>query len=174
MRWHTHVLTGITSLWLLEAVPGAVQPESVAILAGLAAFGALLPDLDAAESKIRSLSVAGVRPFAPFADAANSAWGHRGVLHSPAVLLPLAVILSPLALWWGWPASAALWLGYASHLVADAATKTGIPRWPGKGRLFLLPKDWRISTGSKAEDTLLPLLAFAVVVLLLKHMPFRV
>ncbi len=172
MRWHTHVLLGISSLWLLQAIPGALPVDHVALLAGLAAFGSLLPDLDAGESKVRSLSVAGVRPFVLFADAANRTWGHRGLLHSPLILLPLGLLLVPLAFWLGWSGAAALWLGYASHLLADACTPSGIPLWPLGQRLHLLPPLWRIRTGSAAEDALLPLLVLLVVLLLLGHLPF--
>lgn len=56
----THALAGIASLWCLQVVPTLIRPELLAPLGVLAALGALLPDLDATESQIKRLSVAGV------------------------------------------------------------------------------------------------------------------
>jgi membrane-bound metal-dependent hydrolase YbcI (DUF457 family) len=170
MMARTHVLLGINALWLLQIVPSAVTPENIALLAAACTFGALLPDLDAVESKIKSLSVAGIRPFVPFAEAANRTWGHRGFLHSPLALLALAIVLTPLTLWAGWQTSAALWLGYATHILADAATRTGVPGVRLSNRWYLLPKPWRILTGSPAEDVLLPILASTALFLLLSKL----
>ena len=47
-----------------------------------AAFGALLPDLDASESKVKHLGVVGVEPFMQPATTLHQALGHRGMLHS--------------------------------------------------------------------------------------------
>jgi inner membrane protein len=173
MMWRTHVLFGISSLWLLSPVPGVLTSHTVGPLAAFAAFGALLPDLDAEESKIRSLSWGGVRPFVPLSGIIHKAWGHRGLLHSPLGLCCAAggaIVLSLFG--YGLPALA-LWLGYASHLAADACTKTGIPGWPNRpqARLYLLPTRWRFVTGSAAEEALLPLLGVAVLALLLTHYP---
>jgi hypothetical protein len=43
--------------------------------------------------------------------------------------------------------------------MADACTRTGIPGSPFTKRIFLLPKKWRILTGSSAEEMLFPFLA---------------
>ena len=59
--WRTHALLGVGALWLLAPVPGALTPGNVGPLCALAAFGALLPDLDAEESKVKSLGVMGIR-----------------------------------------------------------------------------------------------------------------
>jgi membrane-bound metal-dependent hydrolase YbcI (DUF457 family) len=170
MLARTHVLLGLSALWPMEAIPHVVTGDSIAILATAAVFGALLPDLDAAESKLQQLSIAGVRPFAPFGALAHQAWGHRGFLHSPVALVLLAALLAVPALWWGWTVSLALWLGYASHLIADACTKTGIPGWRAGERFYLLPRRLRISTGSAAEEMLLPILAASVILLFLRHL----
>ena len=170
MLSRTHILIGVCTLWGLSLIPEAITRDSVALLAGVATFGALLPDLDAAESKIKSLSVKGVRPFAPFADLAYQTWGHRGFLHSPLALGILGIALIPLTFWVDWQIPLALWLGYGSHLAADACTRTGIPGAPFTKRLFLLPKRWRFLTGSPQEDMLFPLLASAVMFLLLRYL----
>ena len=159
MLSRTHILIGVSTLWGLALLPDALTRDNVALLAGIATFGALLPDLDAVESKIKSLSIKGVRPFAPFAEMANQVWGHRGFLHSPLALGLLGLVLAPSVFWVDWQVPFALWLGYGSHLMADACTRTGIPGSPFTKRIFLLPKRWRILTGSSAEEMLFPFLA---------------
>lgn len=174
MTWRTHALVGVTSLWLLEIVPHAIDPNAatgnIGLLAAVAALGALLPDLDAADSKVKHLSLGGgVAPFALPALVLHRAFGHRGLLHSAMGLALFGLLVClPLSFWWGGPPSLALWLGYASHLTADACTRAGIPfLYPNRRRTFLLPPRLRFVTGSPAEDALLPLLALPVLLLLL-------
>ena len=173
MTWRTHMLAGAASVWLLAPLPHLLTAQNVSELCALAAFGALLPDLDAGESKIKSLSLYGVRPFAPLADSIHAAWGHRGLTHAPLGLglFGLACLLPGLL--WGLLPALAIWLGYASHLAADACTKSGIPRYADRllPRIHLVPPRLRITTGSQAEETLLPLLALAVLLLLLSRLP---
>lgn len=173
MMWRTHALFGACSLWLLALIPNMVTPDTVGPLCALAAFGALLPDLDAEASKVRSLSVGGLRPFAPVSALAHRAWGHRGFLHSPLALLLLGGGATTVGLAWAWPPALALWLGYASHLAADACTRSGIPGWLNRPdrRIWLLPPGWRFATGSAAEDLLLPFLALGTLLLILAHYP---
>jgi len=63
MRWDTHVLCGISSLWLLAIIPRETEPVVWMLSVVSTAFGALLPDLDSSESKIKYLTVAGVKTF---------------------------------------------------------------------------------------------------------------
>ncbi len=169
MLWRTHALAGLSSLWLLEMIPGTLSADSLAPLALAAAFGALLPDLDAERSKIQSLSVSGVQPFAPISQAFYRAWGHRGPLHSALGLGIVALGACALVLWWEWPLSAALVLGYASHLLLDACTKSGIPLlYPKKKRYHLLPLPARLTTGSLAEEVFFAILSIPVFLLLLR------
>lgn len=173
MMFRSHALVAVNSLWLLWAVPSGVASENVGVLAALAVFGAMLPDLDARRSAIRSFSVGGVRPFQPIGWAANRYLGHRGLLHSAWGLAIAALLASAVVALAGWQAGLALWLGYASHLLADACTKTGIPFLPRRGKAHLLPQRLRLSTGSAAEDALLPLLAGLALLLLLSSMYAR-
>jgi len=177
MMWHTHVMAGLSSLWLLSLVPQGITAEKVAVITAVAAFGALLPDLDAADSKIKHLRIAGVKPFQPIAIVFYEGLGHRGLLHSLLALGLLALYSLPLLLWswWDWQTSAALVLGYASHLAADAATKSGIPLlYPRKKRYHLLPRSLRITTGSLAEEVVFVGLALLTLLLLLSHFPFPI
>ena len=166
MLWRTHLFAGVNTLWLLRLVPEVVTPDRFPLLVTCAAFGSLLPDLDASSSKIRSLSVFGVRPFSPLGDVLHKRWGHRGFLHSPPALLWFGALLLPLALFWSLPYALALWLGFASHLAMDALTPSGIPLWRDRRKLHLLPPRLRIVTGSDIEEIVLVILLLAAFLLL--------
>ena len=175
MMGRTHLFLGAASLWLLAPVPGALTPQTIVPLGALAAFGALLPDLDAAESTVKSLRIGSIRPFAPLSVLAYRAWGHRGLLHSPIGLMLFALVCVPIGLLWGaWPALA-LWLGYASHLAGDASTRTGIPAWPNRAdrRWWLLPRPLRIITGTSEEEIVFSLAVIATLLLILSRLPLR-
>lgn len=178
MMGRTHLLLGVNSMWLMTLVPGAVgtiasDMANPGLLAGLAALGALLPDLDAAQSTIKFLRVGnGFQPFLLPAELLHRAFGHRGLLHSLLGLAVFSLLMAlPLAFWLGWPAALALILGYASHLMGDGCTKSGIPLWfPGTARWHLLPPPLRLTTGSQAEDVVFALLAGGALALLLPRL----
>lgn len=171
MMWRTHVLCGINTLWVLTIVPRDVLFYNFGVLAVCAALGALLPDLDASESKIKHLNIGGIKPLALPSIALHQAFGHRRLLHSLWGLVIAAVLAAPLIFYLDWTCWAALVLGYASHLCADACTKSGIPLlYPRLQRYNLLPQPYRFTTGSFAEETLQPLIAMAVMLLLLTHL----
>ena len=146
MTWRTHALAGAGSVWLMAVLPGGIafsaDVSNPGLLAAVAALGALLPDLDAAESKIKHLSPGwGITPFSLPSLILHRAFGHRGLLHSAAGLALFTFLFAlPLGCRWGWQLSLALTLGYASHLAADACTRTGIPfLYPNRHRYFLPP-----------------------------------
>ena len=169
MLWRTHVIGGVAALWILATIPGALTHENVGILVGLAALGSLLPDLDAAESKIKHLSIGRIQPFAPLATVTHKTFGHRGLLHSLAGIIGIAIVALPLAVWWNWPSAIALVVGYTSHIALDACTRSGVPFLPtSRRRLHLLPQRFRVVTGSLAEEALFPLLALAGLLLVLR------
>ena len=168
----THALAGIASLWLLRPVPEVVTAATMAPLAVLAALGALLPDLDAGESKIKRLSFAGLMPLAPLSLALHRNLGHRGLLHSLLGLGLSTLIFLPLASWGNGIVPLALSLGYASHLATDACTRSGVPLlYPRPRRYHLLPRGLRITTGSLAEEVFFVLFAMAALLLLLSYLP---
>jgi inner membrane protein len=109
----THFALGILSGVLLYQYMGLNM--SSAAMVGVAAVGALLPDLDSPASTLGRLL-----PINPFSTILR----HRGLLHSVSMLILGA------ALWYY--NQQPLWLvfllsGYASHLVGDALTVQGIP-----------------------------------------------
>lgn len=163
MLWRTHVLGGVTCLWLEKLIPGALTANTLLPLSALACLGALLPDLDASEAKIQHLGVGGIEPCAPLSAFAHKTFGHRGILHSAIGLLAISLIAIPIALFFGIAPYLALLLGYGSHLVLDALTPHGIAFLPGKAtRQHLLPKRLRIATGSVEEEMLFATLAMPV------------
>lgn len=167
-------MLGVVCAQMLALAPGiAADSHSSGLLAG-AALGALLPDLDASQSMIKSLRIG--RHFQPFllpAALLHHAFGHRGFLHS---LLGLGCVGAfaalPLGLWLGGQFAAALLLGYASHLAGDGCTKSGVPLWfPRRGRWHLLPSSMRLTTGSQEEDAIFALAAGAALLLLALQLP---
>jgi len=103
-------------------------------MAVLAAGAALLPDLDAQRSKIRSLRIGPIRPLDPLGALVYGAWGHRGPLHSLPGLAAFGLACAlPLALSWGGEYGAAALLGYGSHLALDAMTRHGVHSGPCAG-----------------------------------------
>lgn len=180
LTWPTHAAGGIAALWLLALVPGSVAPTNVGPLAVLAAGAALLPDLDAQRSKIRSLALGPIRPLDPLGALFYSAWGHRGPLHSLPGLAAFGLVCAlPLALSRGGAYGASVLLGYGSHLALDAMTRHGVPLLPSRGRngrwglrkrRHLLPARWRFVTGSEAENVLQAILFSLDLLLLLRNL----
>ena len=173
MTWPTHAVFGMSALWLLAPLSPELVGYDFGTLAAFAAFGALLPDLDASESKIKHLKLLGtnITPFFLLSQVVHRSDQHRGLLHSLVGLLMVAGLTAPWISWVGWAPIAALLLGYASHLLADAATKLGILlMFPSRRRYLVLPEGLRITTGSQAEETLFALGALCDIALLLNHL----
>lgn len=171
MTWRSHALIGINALWLIAPIPQGITGSNVGIMAISAVFGALLPDLDAAESKLKHLRIGPVKPFALLATSLHRALGHRGLLHSIYGLSAVMMLVLVPALW-GWQIPLAILLGFASHLLADACTPSGIPLLhPNPRRYHFLPPALRIVTGSPREESLLPLLIAGTAALLLSRLP---
>lgn len=168
MLWRTHMLGGTSSLWLLAALPHGLSPDLTAPLMAAATLGALLPDLDAAEAKVKHVRIGQIEPFAPLSQLLHRTLGHRGFLHSLGGLGLVALFSLPLIFAGAWQCAAALVLGYASHLALDACTRSGIPLLIGKARRFyLLPARLRFVTGSPSEEIVVALLGSATLLLLL-------
>lgn len=180
MTWRTHVVGSIASVWLVTPfLPPTPDTANIGVLAALAGFAALLPDLDAAESKIKYLSLrsrsgkAGLQPFLLPSQMLHGMFGHRGLLHSLLglalvallVFVPLGIVLKSVS------AIPALVLGYISHLALDACTKSGVPLWhPKRQRIHFLPPPLRVTAGSLAEEPIFALLALLALALLLPYL----
>jgi inner membrane protein len=175
MTWRTHVMGGLVSLWIVPLggwiLPSGIDTTSLVLAIIFALLGSLLPDLDARESKLSNMQIGGVTPLKPAAWFLNRSLGHRGVMHSLLALLIASLVFSlPLALFLDSFAGVGLALGYLSHLLLDACTKSGVPLyWPDNKRVHLLPRQLRFVTGSSAEDALFILLALVAAGFLLNQ-----
>jgi len=158
MRGVTHATVGANVVWIPTILGATVAPWLIAV----AAFVALLPDLDASESTIKNLKFGGrigkvkivLKPFVPIAIIISTIFRHRGIFHSLLILAILSVALGFLPfltneLWW------VIMLAYFSHLILDALTKSGIEAfWPLRVRVGLLPKAFRFKTGGLLDIVL--------------------
>lgn len=167
MTWRTHLVGGVSSLWVLAAVPGIFAAGGA--LAAFAALGSLLPDLDAYDSKIRHLNLfKGFEPFVLPGQALHRMFGHRGLLHSGWGIAVCGALAIPISVMFGWQAGTGLLLGYASHIALDACTRTGVPfLYPSSRRFWLLPPWLRVVTGSPEEDGFLAVFAIFTLLFLL-------
>jgi|HigsolmetaAR206D_1030411.scaffolds.fasta_scaffold00003_122 inner membrane protein len=124
------------------------------------ALGGLLPDIDHPGStlgrRVRILS----KPI-------NMLFGHRGLTHTPLALFLLTYLLFVCSGWipWEWKGyelsfCMGLITGYASHLLLDSLTLSGIPLlYPFSARTFRLA---RLRTGR--DDWLVILLTLGITV----------
>ena len=128
---------------------------------GCAIIGSLLPDVDSPSS-----SIGRVMPFASI--PIERRWGHRSITHSLLCMFALSVVTLPL-LAYQTACYAAVLLGYMSHLIADCATKSGVPLFYPHPAVCVFPNSakYRIKTGSLGEGMVLAV----VVMLLLVFMP---
>jgi inner membrane protein len=169
MTWRTHLMGGLAMLWILAPA----SPDTLALATVAAAMGALLPDLDARQSKLSHTSVYGVTPLKPLSSLLFRSLGHRGALHSLLVwlLVTMAVYLLDMLATHTPTLSIGLSLGYLSHLLLDACTRSGVPLfWPDSARVHLLPYRLRIVTGSLVEDAVFLILALAALALYLPRL----
>jgi len=170
VTWRTHAAGGLSTLWILAQIPGAVSVDNLGILAGCAFIGSLMPDLDSRQAKIKNLGVMGINPFQIAGAAVMATQSHRGLLHSYLGMALLGTLFGvPILLYLGPVALIAFLLGYASHLALDCMTPVGLMlMWPSRERFWLLPRWLRITTGSDWEDLIFATLAMAVVLLLVR------
>ncbi|MGC4044838.1 MAG: metal-dependent hydrolase [Armatimonas sp.] len=170
MTYRTHLMGGIASLWVLAALPHGT--DILALSCAAAGFGALLPDLDANASKLQSLSVKGIRPFVPVGAVIRQTYSHRGPLHSLVAVGAVALLGAiPLGICLGWQVGVALTFGYASHLMLDMCTRSGLPFfYPNPKTVWLLPKKLRITTGDEWEHLYTATLGILSLALLLSRL----
>lgn len=112
----THAAIGLT-VCMVAAHSAGLPPTQVLFLGVVSALGALVPDIDHPASAIRRrLGIAGNVAFF---------WlGHRGITHT---LIMLAAV-SAATLYFLPPNMAFAFIcGYASHLLADMLTRSGVP-----------------------------------------------
>ncbi len=171
MRGTTHATVGANVVWILILFNIVVEPWFIII----GAISALLPDLDASESKIKNLRIGGYigrtkiwfKPFLPIAFVISSIFCHRGVMHSMLILVLFSIGLTSVIPQTYSSITLVIILGYLSHLILDALTKSGIEfLWPIKKRLGLLPKTLRVRTGGIIDNIFLLVGSAGVIIFL--------
>jgi len=113
--------------------------KSAAIAAGIGAVSSLLPDIDSPYSKIGRAV-----PILP--TLLNFSLGHRGIIHSPVMVLAVLLLAHLLNI----PYANIIVAGYLSHLVLDSLNPAGVPwLYPWKKTHFSIPI---VQTGSFIEQ----------------------
>lgn len=113
MTYKTHFIGGVCAPIMLSAV---MPIENIAVVAGVSAFSALLPDIDIEGSKVHNK--AGI-----VGKGVTSIFSHRGFIHTPILYVVLYVLMSmvlPQAICLGFL------IGTISHLVLDTFNYKGI------------------------------------------------
>lgn len=131
-----------------------IPSEQIPITMAVGAFFALLPDVDHPATPLRrKMGIVGhVGLF----------WlKHRGLTHTLLALWVVALVawrLLPL------PLALTVVAAYASHLLADMATVSGLPIfWPSNRKNWhILPKRFCITTNTLPEHLLAALLTFLI------------
>lgn len=143
----THLI--ITGFFVLLIFPFVSHQVVFIILAMLATY---IPDIDLENSKLGKKKI--FRPLQIFVK-------HRGVFHSFTLLFVITflfVIFLPLI-------SLGFFVGYASHLLADSFTLSGIsPFWP-----FYKRVQGKVKTGSLMESSIFLIFLLADLVLVSKY-----
>ncbi len=173
MTGKTHAAIGANTVWLLTFTTLAVNP----ILIVVGALAALLPDLDASESTIKHLNVkiAGIRVQLFYIPAfiVSRLFKHRGWLHSAVAIIIVGVVSWLGLARFGVAYPLVITLAYASHLVADACTVSGIRFFlPIQNELHLLPRPLRIRTSGILDQLLFLAGLGGIALFLLRYVTF--
>jgi membrane-bound metal-dependent hydrolase YbcI (DUF457 family) len=196
MRGRNHFVVGVGTVLLAQGAAHFIRPHTLAgftldvpfaVIAatGVAAFGALLPDIDLATSRIAHETGTGrgqgCLTGALFHLLRRLMGGHRALTHSlwaAAVCVVLfGLQLGPVSLAGRtlpafWPGALGGWsdlgtaftLGYLSHILADMLTREGVKFWYplSRAEVGLGPRALRFSTGSWVEYLWVVALVMAV------------
>ncbi len=157
----THIAFGLLTVASSFSLFSMSIHRNLPAIAG-AIIGSLLPDVDSPRSYIGRMMLFASIPI-------ERRWGHRTITHSLLCMFALSVVTSPL-LAYQTACYAAILLGYMSHLIADSATKSGVPLFYPHTAVCVFPGSarYRVKTGSLlGEGTVLAV----VVILLLLFMP---
>jgi inner membrane protein len=142
MMGHTHFTVGIACGLAIALLNQATLNDTL-LIATVAGAAALLPDIDHPKSSLRRRAglIGHVGLF----------WlKHRGITHTLAALMAVSVLaahfITPVL-------ALAVTVGYASHLITDMMTMSGLPLlWPWYGgSIHLLPRFARIRTNAISE-----------------------
>lgn len=154
MQWRTHVVAGANMVWLIPASTESLLQYGPVLMA-VAAFFALLPDIEAQHAKIHSIRIAGARVFDN--SIVRGVVHHRGPVHSLLAVGVVGVLTAWVCRTYELPSELALaaTLGYASHPIIDGLNFPGVQYlYPWKRRLHLVPKVLRFRVNSLPDELL--------------------
>ena len=157
MTGTSHFLTGaLVTGMVVGEVSGTHELVWLAPFAMIGGISSLFPDLDATRSVIKYFKVQtpwrSLQPFRFIARLIHAGFGHRGAWHSLLALIILFFLVSPVWALGYYKIFIAIILGYSTHLITDAMTKTGIPLlYPRQQRISIFPRELRITTGGFFE-----------------------
>jgi membrane-bound metal-dependent hydrolase YbcI (DUF457 family) len=176
MTGKTHKIIGLTVGvgYFLSQNQLNYAPATLAAVAFLSYFGALLPDIDQPAAELW-----GELPFGhTLGKISDPFLKHRNITHSLAGLIGIGLLvhymLSLMPSYWGINphfAFVAFLLGFASHLLADMLTVEGIPLFlPCKKMLGLPPRPFegiRIETGKWFENLVIfPIVNLVLIIII--------
>jgi len=137
----THTVFGLLTSAVAFSLSSTPLSRDYGAMSG-AVIGSLLPDVDSPTSAMGRLV-----PFVSI--PLERRWGHRTVTHSLLALGGVGVLAVPL-IFVSWTLYLALLIGYLSHLIADCATKSGVPLFYPNLTPCVIPASdrYRVHTGS--------------------------
>jgi inner membrane protein len=154
MMGNSHLIIGVVSGALLAALLGA-DTAHIGAAGVVAGAGAMLPDIDHRHAPIR-------QRLGFIGDILLFWLPHRGLTHSLlcwALVTMLAIFGTVMFLKIAILMPLALSAGYASHILADMTTQRGLPiLYPFKANFYLLPRGFRVTTGTWTEFVALVLI----------------
>jgi hypothetical protein len=158
MMWHTHAAIGASATWLL--LPLLSQDLGIiAVVMVCCVVGAMVPDLDAVESKIRHVTLLGIKPLVPVepstavsdivAHALAKRMGNRDLADPAYDAVDSVAIRCCLV---AWLCQRPFW---------DACTQR---------RYYLLPTRFLLTTGSVYEEAFFALFTLVIIIRLLERL----
>jgi inner membrane protein len=180
MTWRTHITFGLTfTVFGFTILSLSFNPFGIII----AALGALFPDLDASESKIKNLKLSKksgllslIKPFEILGFILHKTFGHRGALHSLVGLVGFSFIAYLISNYFGEPLFFIYFsLGFLSHLISDMLTKSGVEIfYPWKRNFRLLPRIIAIRSNSFLDEALFVIFGFIFILWFLGYCKFSI
>jgi len=141
MMFRTHL---IFSFLISILIINYFNIQNKIVFVAILLIASALPDIDSYKSKLG-------KKIKPISFLINIFLGHRGIFHSPFLLILISIIISIINI----EIAAAFFVGYLSHLVFDSLTPEGV--------MFFYPFSKKrtkglIRTGSLFENILFILL----------------
>lgn len=164
MQWQTHAAIGANAVWLVPLLSRV--DEKTPLFLALGAFGALLPDIDAAQRGAKIHFIAG-GVFGGMKGMAR----HRGFFHSFISICLVFCVSLPFGLWIDPMIPLVVTLGYASHLFIDQWNMGMQFFYPMRQYVTFVPSMLRFRVKSSGDMLFMMLGVFGIVAFVLKYLP---